>query len=883
MAQGLGLRGSLSVYRSLQGTPMHQKLTLVKSKLQSKIKPRIARLRRRTKTGHIGAVFRTIGPEAGIKAFWSSPFSSQSWYDVNMRMQWIADRYPKHLASFVARAFETTKDANILIGLAESTLSDTHLRQILPLPAGTPPDSIQSRMKNSQVFTAAYVGTQMLLNGPEAGQAADTFARCLHRLPRWNYDRYLDSLSFCPQTDSHARQFKSCYQSPKMHRLLILESAKTKQSYQHLLRDATNVTIIDMTDMYGKTTFDDMHERGVETIEIEHVRSRITRFSPDYHALHQETKDAAERVMAQLTSLQDADTDLFGQATPHITLDVADLIFFEALKVRALAKLIADPRFDHIVVAHAQSANRPYDRLLSCVSALRKDPRVEFVSTARSLKQRLAARTTILTATRAPDIASTTQIPPLAIADLKDDLRNKVTERVNRIDSLPEDGRDRLLLMTSHSPAYNPSTAATLKALANEYQVSAIFAGGSLNNFLRNNPAGREVIASVTPITLSHRLLPNLSDISRWLQVHFQDAAACVQTPEVRAVMLTFTGQIVRNSLLPGVADYAFITGWLDKLQRDGQLPILTLVSPQRSAKLGTMSEAARDFGIPSLGLEPHGLNGNYCRYSKVAMDYYGVISDYFRMTAESDFGITKDRCRVIGSPRIIAPTDYVPQTAEAEARATLSETQNISFDTNRTYISFFCQPSSWAHVAKVWTNILVASEELDVTILLKTHPEESKARISRYMALAAELKASDRVYNIDADPNTVIKASDLVLTGYSAAAIDAAVLQKPVLCVTADNKPYPVDQHSIVHSTLCGDAEALRSALQQLLQDQVECDKRAKAFLTAEPQFVSGPDALLQSFVADILAKPQTQALRSDVNRPSSLFLDGPFPTFDV
>lgn len=861
---------------------MRQKLALVKSKLTGRISPRLARVRRKIKTGHVGAVFRLFGPTAGIKTFWKSPLGARSWYDVDMRLHWMEDHHPDRIADFVATAIAETTDASTLLGLAQSTVSDHHLRPHLDMVDGLPPEHLRTRLKNSQVFTAAYVGALMFLAGPAAARAADTYARNLHRLPRWNYDRYLDSISFRPAADTPTRSFESGYVTPKSHRLLILESAKSIRDYAHLLRDAASVTIIDMTDMYGKTSFDDVTARGVDTIQIEHIRTRITRFSPEYHALHAQTQTAATHVMGHLQNLQTPTANLFGQAGAHMTLDLADVIFFEALKVRALDTLLNDPRFDHIVVAHQNAVNQPYDRLLSCLPMLRTDARVEFVSTARAMNQRLTARQTIIAATHAPEPASR-QIPPLDIADIKTDLWGKVRERVGRIDTLDDDARPRVLMLANHNPAYNPSTAASLAALSDSYQINAIFAGSSISSFLRGSPAAQDAMAHVTPITISHRLLPNLADLSRFLQHHVQTAAQTCGVPDICAVTTAFTGQIVRSSLLPGIADYAFMTGWLEKLQHDDQLPKLAILTPQRSPKLGTLSEAARDFGIPSLALEPHGLNGNYCRYAKVAMDYYGVISDYFRNSAEADFGIAKDRCRVIGSPRIIAPADYDPLTAQSEARATLEDAQPITFVDGQHYGSFFCQPSQWAHTAKVWTNTLQATKDMNVTLLLKTHPEESKARVARYLAIAADLGAADRVVYLEGAPDTIIAASDFVLTGYSAAAIDAAVLQKPILCVTAEDTPYPVDQHEIVHTTLCGDVDTLRTELTLLLTDPAENAKRTKAFLTAEPQFVSGPDAYLQGFVADILNTPSAEALRKDDQRPASLFLDGPFTPFSV
>lgn len=861
---------------------MRKKLTLAANTLSGLLKPQISKMRRRIRSGHIGVIFHIFGPAAGVKAFWSSPFVTPKWYDVERRLNWLAQKHPQMVPRFVACAVEQAMDPDIIVGLAQSTLSDDHLRPLLTFRHGQPPACLLERLEKGQVFAAAYVGAQMLLDGPEVAQTVDTYVRSLHLLPRDRYERYLDSLSFFPAKDATRRSFQSGYHAPKSHRLIVIEGAQSVHNNQHLLRDATQVSIIDMNDLYGKVSLDKLDIRGVETIQIEHMRTRITRFSPEYHTLHEQTKAAAFQIMQHFENLQGADTTLFDQASAHLTLDLADMIFFESLKVRALANLLDDPQFDHIVIAHQYGPGRPYDQLLSCLPQIQSDPRVEFVSIGMTVSQRLAARKMIIAATHPQEIHPN-RMPPADIAEIKEDLRRKVEKRVERLDPLPSDDRQRLLMITGNNPAYNGATAASMASLSEMYQLNVVFAGGSIMNFIRNNATAEAAIADVNPITISHRLLPNLADLSRWLQHHFQNAAQTIETKDIRAVTTTFTKKIVGGSLLPGVSDYAFMKGWFEKLRADQQLPGLVIVSPPRNPKLGTLSEATRQFGVPSLALEPHGVNGNYCRYAKVSMDYYGVISDYFRRTSETDFGIPQDRCRVIGSPRIAAPADYDPSAAQAQARKDLRSEQDLTFVADQRYGSYFCQPLQWDHTAKVWRNIIEASQDLGITLLLKTHPEESKARVARYLTIAHELGAEHRVISVDGDPNTIIMASDFVLTGYSTAAIDAAVLQKPILCVTADDEPYPLEQHEIVHSTLCGNAKALRNELLALRDHPEEIAKRSEAFRSTEPQFISGPEAYLQTFVADILKTDPADVMRAQDKRPAHLFLDGPFPVFNA
>ena len=57
----------------------------------------------------------------------------------------------------------------------------------------------------------------------------------------------------------------------------------------------------------------------------------------------------------------------------------------------------------------------------------------------------------------------------------------------------------------------------------------------------------------------------------------------------------------------------------------------------------------------------------------------------------------------------------------------------------------------------------------------------------------------ADLVVNVEGDAALAIALGDLVLTAYSAAAIDAAIRQRPVVCVTDGDVDYPVDLPAIV------------------------------------------------------------------------------------
>lgn len=875
-----------SLYRSAKGVPLSRKISLVRGKITAPFKKRMAGFKRRARRFPVGAAYRAFGPERGNRVFWSAQAQLKSKRDTRARLEWLARTHPDYVLDFVQCALDHNSDPLILLELCYSPLARDAMREKLSDHEDGIPNNpvVCERIRVSQIYAAAYVGAVMLLVGRDAALRTDAYARSLLPLPRQNYHRFLDSISLRADTLFEPNSLNSALPERHKRRLIIIERGQDVASYRHLLNGADDITVFDHSDIFGKTDLSEALEQSdAHSMRVEHIRTRITRFSADYHRLHLETRDTAKLLMGQIMQRLGENSDLIGSGLPQFELDLADQLFFETLRVRALEKLVAEGEFDHIVVAcRSPKSSGAFFAQLAAHGFLRTDPRVEFTSVAPSVTDRLKTRGYAIAATtpRDLDIREVWQQPVDAIAR---DLREKASKSSDYgrpYDA--DDPRKRLMFVASQSFAYDSSTVKTMASLGEHYQIKTAFLGGNFRAFVRSAPAVENAAYMVNARTISSRLMPDLSDLANWFIHQLKDLALLIEHEDIRTVLLCTVKRVVNASLFPATVNRAVFNAWMDQLKEDDALPELLLVCPQRSAKLGTLVEVARDYGIPSIALEPHGLNGNYARYSKVMTDFYGVISNYFRATSKKDFGIPTERCHVIGSPRIIAPKDYDAAAAMSEAREALAESQELDFSKG-TFGSFFCQPSDWPHVEKVWRNILQASQDLNISILLKPHPEEAPSRVAQYLEVAQDTGNGERVFLVEGKPTPVIEASDFVLTGYSAAAIDAAILQKPVYCVSADGKTYPVDQHDIVGATLSQSAEELRSHLEHFVENPEDVIASRKGFLEKEPQFLSGPEPLIQKLVADVIAMPRDKAMRVASERPSSVFLDGPFQVYSV
>jgi hypothetical protein len=315
----------------------------------------------------------------------------------------------------------------------------------------------------------------------------------------------------------------------------------------------------------------------------------------------------------------------------------------------------------------------------------------------------------------------------------------------------------------------------------------------------------------------------------------------------------------------------------------ESRLPAAAVLIPQRNPGVGAVAAVARRYGVPSVAAEPHVYVPEYSRYNKIAADYYGVLSEYFLEGAVHEFGMgSRERVRVIGSPRLTAPAGYQPEAAQERVRAQYAKRHGFDFTKTPVHLVFFCQPSGWEHVAKLWDLLLDGVERSGAHLFFKPHPEEAPARIQLYEAEVARRGLSDRVTRLGGDAGDAVALADVVATAYSAAALDAAIRQTPVVCVAVGDTRYPVDTAAISGAHVCRSADELAGYLSDYARDPSAAHARAQAWIEREHQFIEGSGPALRQLVADAIERGP-EGLRSADEVPVSLFTDGPHPVLQV
>jgi hypothetical protein len=843
-------------------------------------------VQRRLLAVQVQLVERLFGTRTANRYFWVAPGSNPDWRDVRQRLGRLSAIEHGTKDQFVLDCLNRTDDPATVVGLSRHPASSTCTTAWLARAAEGLDEAIARRLRRSHVLAGAVLGAGDRLLAP--GRAADltTWVTDLHDVPDSRLFQVRDSTGLRPTTLRSERDGELGAGEParpSRHRLVIAEHFYDPEDIALLLPGAEQITLLATSDTFG--TADLLAYEawpGVGRVTVEHTRSRISRFSREYIDLHEATVTVAERVVAHVAELP-------GLLEPHdvsvLTVEVADFLFFQALKVRAIEALLADCGFDHIVVTvDRHQPGDEYIQLLAGVVGLADDPRVEILSTSRSSQVR--ARFWRL----ADEIAAPTAHTYTPKRQLPHDLVVRkfaefATELGRSLQSPARSGRSLVQVVTADVAAYNTSTNAYVSELAREFDVRVLQVGAESMQPMEGlvGRAGRDYAFDTIAVP-SGPCRPLAQILLRRLR---QDQFA--RTPpgsaDERAVEWALRSTLPRLSLQAlGVplARIKAIASWMHDAQEKGTLPDAIILTPQRSPAVGSIAPAARRFGVPTIAIEPHIQDANYCRYLKISADYYGVMSDYFRQRAADGFGIELSRSRTIGSPRQVAPAGYDPRREQQLRRQQFEAETGVEMADGRITLVFFCQPSDWGHVSTVWGSILHAARATGSRVLLKTHPEETVSRAAAYVEQAAAAGMADRVVLLDVDAPTAVALADLVLTAYSTAAIDAAVRQRPVISVTEGDARYPVDLEAMVGASLVTSVDELIDVIEQYRSDPDGFECRARSLIERETQFVEGPGDRLRTFVREVVSIGAA-GVRRPSEVPRSLFLDGPHSVFPV
>lgn len=866
--------------RALRGVAPEARWGAVQEVAGEQAQKLIKRTRRRAVTGQVRVVELSAGPERANQYFWRMPKRRPTWFDVEQRIERLSTHHPEARDHFVRETIRRTDDPITIAGLTRHPAGSTALAAWLTKLVTPDGSTTLARLARNQNLGGAYVGAARVLLDVHTAKVVSTSITDLYDFPEERFFRVADSFSWWPAA-SPAQPGHSGPASVE-NRLVIAESANDVDALALLLPGAARTTVLATNDTFGAADFAAYSAwPGVGEVTVEHVRSRLTRFSQEYIDLHESAKSVGQRIAGRLTGLSGL---VEPGDVPFLEVEIADFLFFQALKIRAIDALVTDGGFDHIVLATA--THRPTDefvRLAASVNGLTSDPRLEVVSISRSATVRLQFWWIVDALTNSPIVTTRQQrrMPVDIVLERFDALARKGALRLGRF---PRQDRPWIGVATANNPAYNRSTAAYVGELQTDYDVRLLHLGRNATDVAEHL---EDTADTTVPIDFVAPSAGEFGSLAQLLEIQMgggeppKDTSMSPSEHAAEWALYCCSLRLATDVVAPALERMRTLHHWFTDLQRTSELPDAFVLSPHRNAGVGVVASVARRFGVPTVTVEPHAQDANYSRYIKVAADYYGVMSDYFRRQTSTAFGAGDDRTVVIGSPRQIAPAGYDPVVAQQTEREH-ARRDGIEFPGGVTQLVFFGQPSDWSHVNSVWSNVLDAALSTQSRVLLKPHPEEATTRTREYLDLAAERNAGHLVTLLDGGAERAIALGDIVLTAYSTAGVDAAIRQRPVVCVTNGDVPYPLDLSAMVDAYVARSADELSALIIEFQTNPKEFEQRARSLLERERQFIDGPGPRLRALV-DRAITAGTSGIRSEAELPASLFLDGPHPVFPV
>ncbi|MCL2330054.1 MAG: hypothetical protein FWC56_02000 [Phycisphaerae bacterium] len=724
---------------------------------------------------------------------------------------------------------------------------------------------------------------------------------------------YLTLLSLVPrplsETISHSRDalvWKNMQLPPCKNRLIIMDEILSPETIRNLANGAEKLTLLQYKDLYGNINLDTIQAILPSCpITVEHARSRVDRFHQRYFELHQKTLEAAK------TLTQD-----FIQKTPwlkeyvpgsknlnqDLTLELADKLFFKALRLESVYQAALDPSFDSVVVSFGEGFE--LYRLFFSDTTLWQDSRI--MGCCRSSKMKTVRRyaSRISEMQRRARVGSTHPILE-RIASQKERGRAgfgqspppQVSRYLKIASEVPACTRPSHLsdhqtvaFITQDGRAYGSVAIQMATHLHARFNVDIIFTHGSANELhhalasAQNDPYLKHEEKGRLPGSLKWRAAISSETASKAFSSQFDVSLGNTiqellwknwQDHSVSSAIDFLLSEGLSQSILSVLATSCAIAALL---QRERYAAIV--ISPIRTPRNIQFATLAREAGIPTIAVEPHCLNAAYCRYGTVPTDYAAVYSDYYAQEYDRYFGIPKDRCYSFGSPRVLRPIGYDPIASRQNAR------QQIGLHAgDPPVIAVPTQPMPADHILVVWRMIIRAAKSLymPVRILLKPHPEEGPGHVERYRQIIEEENAANFCFVINADIKDLVIASDLVLTAYSVTALEAVVLERNVAIVGKTGVAYPMEYDKILGIPFCTTVEEIRDTIIEAMSLGRNARSGAKDFIAANPHLLDNSTFdCLAGILEDVIAKG-SGGIRRHEDLPSSLFVTAPFQEYLV
>ena len=214
------------------------------------------------------------------------------------------------------------------------------------------------------------------------------------------------------------------------------------------------------------------------------------------------------------------------------------------------------------------------------------------------------------------------------------------------------------------------------------------------------------------------------------------------------------------------------------------------LVCPGRHLESAMITCLAKKYNIPTYELQ----NGTISASGRFVKPITDIVfaNDTFSAKVYDKLGMTKDKIKLVGSPRIDNGLASLRNISMAEAK---KQVFGHEFNQDRKVIMFASQPLGPEISTRLFRLVASAVKQLaNHTLLLRPHPSETKADLEGYMREMADIGLSSSRFILSARHSLELQAVDAVCTYYSTMGMEALALNKPVVCVAPDDSTLPFD-----------------------------------------------------------------------------------------
>lgn len=326
--------------------------------------------------------------------------------------------------------------------------------------------------------------------------------------------------------------------------------------------------------------------------------------------------------------------------------------------------------------------------------------------------------------------------------------------------------------------------------------------------------------------------------VERWLTALFGKTPAIYRGVDVSLALIPALREIFAVRI-PLALAYAALMRRICAESR----PSAVLACPGRIWQARIAVAEARRAGVPTMDVQALMISRSP-RYKAPLAELVTVLDSYQKKIYEDYFGVDPSCIHAVGYPGMDG-TDLCNRTV---SRAAVLVSLGLPPDI-RHVVLYAAQPENMEQGEATLAAIVRTCERIRQCVLIvKLHPRERKSSLERYRILVQKTGLGSRTAVIkEFNIYDLIACADLVLTKFSNAGMEAAIMGKPVVAVNLFREPRVIDLQEIGVAVAAENPQDLEFHVSALLTDpqaQAAFRTRQEEYFMRNPHLRASPAA---------------------------------------